>query len=145
MNRVLANNPVDYFSNVRKLSPSEVGRRRNFISKWSKDYKVLMQDVMGLEEKLLKDQLGSARELALSCPHYMRLKLNSINSLWSEERVLKTFQLLGFVSMERKYIWNFKSSNPEKWEGIKFTGSYGWMRRFIKRKKIKLYKRKSQK
>ena len=58
VNQGLAKDPMDYFRNVRKLSPSEVERRRNFISIWSKYYKVLMQDAMGLKKKCAK---GSAQ------------------------------------------------------------------------------------
>ena len=46
VNQGLAKDQTNYFINVRKLIPSEVERRRNFISTCSKDYKVLMQDVM---------------------------------------------------------------------------------------------------
>ena len=51
VNQVLAKYPKDYFRNVRKLSPSKVELRRNLISKCSKDYYVLMQDVMVLKNK----------------------------------------------------------------------------------------------
>ena len=61
MNQGHAKYPTDYFKNVRKLSPSEVERGRNFISKRSKYYKVLMQDVMGLKIDMQKYQLGSAK------------------------------------------------------------------------------------
>ena len=57
VNQGLSKDPTDYFRNVRTLSPSEVERRRNFISKWSKCYNILMQNVMVLKNKCAK---GSA-------------------------------------------------------------------------------------
>ena len=54
VNQGLAKYPKDYFRNMGKLISGEVERRRNFISKWSKDYKVLIQDVMGLKNKCAK-------------------------------------------------------------------------------------------
>ena len=57
VNQGLAKNLTDYFRNVRKLSPIEVEHRKFFIIKWSKYYKILMQDVMGLKNKCSK---GSA-------------------------------------------------------------------------------------
>ena len=60
-----------------------------------------MQDVMGLKN-VLNDHLGSTKDLSPSSHNYMRLKMNSINSLQEEERVIKKCQLLGFISMEIK-------------------------------------------
>ena len=58
LNQGLAKYPIDYFRNVRKLIPSEVDRRINFISKCQKYYKVSMQYVMRLKKKCAK---GSAQ------------------------------------------------------------------------------------
>ena len=35
-----------------------------------------------------------------------------------------------------------KLAYPDRWESIEFKASFGWMRRFIRRKKIKFRKRK---
>ena len=63
LNQGLAKYPIDYFRNVRKLIPSEVDRRINFISKCQKYYKVSMQYVMRLKNKFAKVSAWICKEV----------------------------------------------------------------------------------
>jgi hypothetical protein len=134
---------ANYFSEVKQCRPNEVQEQCNRFYKWRKEevYGNCLREILQIK----KNQTGSKKKSrSLSSPFQeietelyakildFRKKARRISSNW--------------IRIEGRKIFQAKQiDDPGKWGGKSFKASYGWMRRFMARKKMKHRKRKNGK
>lgn len=134
-----ARDVADYFRNVKQLGNVEADRMSNRYYRWNKDYKNILNAVMneGLKKNSKKKRM---RKRTKSPFHEVETELYK---RFVERRKNSQKVSARWIRVNGVKIFNdMKQQDPEKWGEVRFKGSYGWMRRFIKRKNIKFRKRK---
>ena len=130
-----------YFADVMELRIHEVEKFGNQYSKWKqpKHYENCLRDLLGLPN----NGKGSSRtkcKVTLSPFHRIETELYR---QFVEHRKNGKKVSASWIRINAMKIFNAeKLAHPDRWESIEFKASFGWMRRFIRRKKIKFRKRK---
>ena len=132
---------ASYFRGVLKCRESEVQSMCNTYYKWGKkeEYENNLRVILNMP-KNAKGRRRVTNSNKKSPYHDMESELYSkfVTMRRSGRKVSASY-----IRIEGKKIFDrLKSENPAKWMGMEFKGTYGWMRRFIKRKNIKFRKRK---
>ena len=113
-------------------------QKSNSYYKWNKEstYKAALRDIVGLGRKNSKQKFVNRKSpfQELESKLYnefrgMRSKSKKVSSRFIRINALKIYDEL-------------REKHPETWGKKQFHASYGWMRRFMSRKKIKYRKRK---
>ena len=104
-----------------------------------------MQDVMRLKNKYTKVSARIRKVVITQASPFHKIETELYKDFLSRRNSSQKVSATWICIIGKKIYETLKRSNPEKWEVIKFTGSYGYIRRFINRKKIKFRKSKCRK
>ena len=113
MNKSLSKRPTDYFNNVQKLSPSEVERRRIFISKWSEDYSLLIQYVMGLKNNFAKGIAHICKGVRTQSSPFHDIETELYNEFVVRKKGSQKVSATWIQINGKKIYETLKISNPE--------------------------------
>ena len=134
-------NVTKYLREYMKCTESQVEKLRNQYYSWSKKatYESSLRSLLGMP----LNNMGKARNRkGTSASPFQDIEVD-LYKQFVEQRKKGRKVSASWIRITAKKIYNAKkATNPEKWESKPFQASAGWMRRFIKRKKIKFLKRK---
>ena len=89
-----------------------------------------------------KNSGGRSRKKGLSNSPFQEIEVD-LYKTFVEHRKKGRKLTSSWIRINAMKIYNEKkAANPDKWESKPFKASFGWMRRFIKRKAITFCKRK---
>ena len=140
MNQDPAMNVTRYLKECLKCTDSQGEKLRNQYYSWSKHpvYESCFRDLLGMP----KNSGGRSRKKGLSNSPFQEIEVDLYRK-FVEHRKKGRKVSSSWIRINAMKIYNEKkAANPDKWESKPFKASFGWMRRFIKRKAIKFRKRK---
>ena len=135
INEGVAGSVTEYYRDVMKCVPAEVERLRNRFTKWSKAdaYGRCLDDLLGRN----KSSNGKKRQTRNTASPFHEIE-TELYSQFVEKRKKGQKVSSKWLQVNGRKIFNAKKlENVAKWGTTTFKASSGWMRRFIKRKKIK--------
>ena len=133
---------VAYCSEQLLCSDQEVIKLSNNYYSWRKRdvYRECLRDVLGLAKNKSGSLAKRSKATLKSLYHEIETALYSefVNQRKKGRKVSSSW-----IRIYAMKIYNAKKLQyPRKWESTNFKASFGWMRRFIARKRIKFRKRK---
>ena len=138
-----ANSVTDFFRNVKNANEFEVTKMVAKYTKWSKDefYSKKLNEIAGAK----KCQHGRQRSKKQTKSPFHDIE-EELYVAFTERR-RKSHRVSGtwIRSTARKIFLERKAAEPDKYRNVNFKASFGWMRRFINRRRIKFRRRKNDK
>jgi len=136
-------NVTRYLKECIKCTDSQAEKLRNQFYTWSKDtvYEPCLRDLLGLSKK----SGGRSRRKRISKSPFQEIEVD-LYKRFVDHRGKGRKVSSSWIRINAKKIYNEKkAANPQRWESKPFKASFGWMRRFMKRKNIKFRQRKCEK